>query len=237
MLFFCSGGLSAATFRTSAAGGSTSGTSNRTVAITPAINDLFVVFCAVAGNSNDSPSVTDDNGGTYTLVATPQNYAISAVNYRLSAHVRNSLLPNTTSTTVTCGTGSNTSGAIHVFAISGMARTGAAAIRQSSGQNNQAAGTPAPSFSANAVNDNLTIGAVANGTNPAGMTTPTNWTERQDTGFSSDALGLETISRDSGFTSTAITWGNASASQFCSLIIELDVTPTRIPRFTTQKVG
>lgn len=216
---------SAATFRTSAAGGSTTGTSNRTVTITPAVNDLFVVFCAVAANSNDTPTMTDNNGsGTYDRIRT-QNWVISAVNYRISVFVRTALVPNTTSTVITCTTGSNTSGSVAVVAVSGMTRVGANAVLQSGGQNDQAASTtPAPAFGAAATTTNMVLGAIGNGTNPAGMTAPASWTERQDVGFSSDTLGHEVATRDSGETGTTITWGSTSASKFASIIVELDTT-------------
>lgn len=210
-----------ATYRASAAGGSTSGTGNRTCTITPAVGDLFIVVCGVSANTNTAPTCSDDNGGTYSLITTAQK-ATSADT--MSVFVRNQFLLNTTSTIVTVATGSNTSGAVHVIAVSGMFRTALDAIVQSARQENQAAGTPAPAFSASALTGNLTVGAVCNATNPAGMTTPTGWTERQDTGFNTPPIGLETVTRDSGFTGTTVTWGSASASAFCSLIVELDAS-------------
>jgi len=210
-----------ATYRASAAGGSTSGTSDRTCTITPAAGDLFIVVCGVSVNTNTAPTCSDNNGGTYSLITTARK-ATSADT--MSVFVRNQFLTNTTSTTVTVATGSNTSGAVHVIAVSGMFRTALDAIVKSARQENQAAGTPAPAFSASALTGNLTVGAVCNATNPAGMTTPTNWLERQDTGFSTPSIGLETVTRDSGFTGTTVTWGSASASAYCSLIVELDAS-------------
>ncbi|HKO43316.1 MAG TPA: hypothetical protein VJU84_08500 [Pyrinomonadaceae bacterium] len=222
-LAWCSAAHAAA-YRTSAAGGSSSGTGNRTVALVPAVGDLFVVFCAAAGNTQDAPTMTDDNGGTYTRIRT-QSWAISSVNYRLSAFVRNSLLANTTSTTITCTTGSNTSGSVIVAVVSGMTRVGASAVLQSAGQSDGVSGAaPAPAFGSNALTANMTIGAVANGTNPATMTNPTNWTERLDVGFTSDTLGQEVVTRDSGFTNSTITWGSNSGSNFGSIIVELDTS-------------
>src|SRR5678815_6126797 len=98
-----------ASLRTSTAGGSTSGTSDRTVAITPAVGDLLVVYCLVSTNTNNSPTCSDNNGGTYTLVDVA-NVVIATLDHRLSVFVRNSLMVNTTSTTITVATGSNTSG-------------------------------------------------------------------------------------------------------------------------------
>lgn len=215
-----------AAFRASAAGGGTSGTVNRTATITPAVGDLFVVFCAVRGNTNVTPTCSDDNGGAYTLVDANTFNPASAGAF--SVFVRNSLLSNTTSTIVTVATGSNTSGAVHIIAVSGMFRTGSAAIRQHGIGNTGGGGTPAITFGASALTANVTIGAVANITNPAGMTAPTSWTERQDTGFNNPSVGLESVTRDSGFTGTTITWGSTTPSNASQAALELDGDNTGI---------
>jgi hypothetical protein len=211
-----------AKFRTSAAGGGTSGTTDRTVAITPAVGDLFIAFCVASVNTQTAPTMTDNNSGTYSLITTAQK-ATSADT--MSVFVRNQFLANTTSTTLTCATGSNTAGEIVVVAVTGMSQTGSNAIRQSNRQENQASGgTPAPAFSSAALTDNMTLGAIFNATNPATMTTPTNWTERQDVGQATPTTGLEVVTRDSGFTGTTVTWGSTSGSAFSSIIVELDAS-------------
>lgn len=216
-----------ATFRASAAGGGSGGTGNRSATIVPAVNDLFVVFCNVSVNTNTAPTCSDNNGGTYTLVASGL-YSASANAF--SVFVRNQRVPNTTSTVVTVATGSNTSGSVVIVALSGMTRVGASAIRQSAKQENQAGSTtPAPAFPASALTANVTLGAVANLTNPATLTTPTSWTERQDVGQASPNEGLEVVSRDSGFTGTTITWGSTSASAFGSAIVEVDGSVQAMP--------
>lgn len=211
----------AATFRTSAAGGSTSGTSNRTVAITPAVGDLLIVYCFVSTNTNDSPTCTDNNGsGTYTRIDVG-NVVIATLNHRLSIFVRDALMTNTTATTITVATGSNTSGAVHCLAIAGMGRTGlTGAVRSKGLQNNQAAGTAAPALNQAALTANLTI--VAQGSADTTTTAPASWTERQDTNFATPTIALETATRDSGFTGTTITFGAASSTTFCSHALELD---------------
>ena len=106
-----------------------------------------------------------------------------------------------------------------------MTKTGAAAVLQSSGQTDQAAGTPAPVFSSAALTANTVMGAIYNGTNPAGLVQPSNWTESQDVGYNTGVVsGLQTCFRNSGETGTTITWGGASASGFASIIIELDTS-------------
>lgn len=209
-----------ATYRTSAAGGSTSGTSNRTAAITPAVGDLLVGVVFVSTNTNDTPTMTDNNGsGTYTRILVA-DVTIAAVAHRMSVFVRDALMVNTTSTTVTANTGSNTSGAVHVVAISGMSRVGADAVRSQGQQNNQAAGTPAPALNQSALTGNVTIVGVGSGDTTT--TAPTNWTERQDTNFATPTIALETATRDSGFTGTTITFGAAQSTTFASFAIEMD---------------
>jgi hypothetical protein len=209
----------AVTYRTSVAGGSTSGTSDRTVAITPAVGDLFVVACFVSTNTNNTPTVTDNNSGTYTMIDVA-NVVISTVDHRLSLHVRNSLLPNTTSTTVTCGTGSNTSGIIYVVAVSGMLRTGASAIRSKGKQDNQAAGTPAPTLDITSLTTNFTLSI--SGSADTATLPNASWTERHDTTFATPTIASEINTRDSGFTGTTITFGDATSTTFASMAIELD---------------
>jgi hypothetical protein len=210
----------AAVYRTSAAGGSSSGTGNRTATITPAVGDLLIIYCFVAANTNDTPTCSDNNGsGTYDRIDV-MNASIAAINYRLSVFIRTALMVNTTSTTVTVATGSNTSGVVHVIAVSGMSRVGTDAVRSKGSQNNQAAGTAAPVLNQSALTGNVTI--VAHGSADTTTTAPTNWTERQDTSQSNDTVALENATRDSGFTGTAITFGAASSTVFCSHALELD---------------
>jgi hypothetical protein len=209
-----------ATYRTSAAGGSTSGTGNRTVAVTTAIGDLLVVFCAASGNTNVTPTCTDNRGGTYTRVDAA---LFGASANAMSVFVADQLAASAVSTTITVATGSNTAAELVAVAVSGMTRTSAnGAIRGSGSQANQAAGTPAPALGAAALTANVTIGCVANSTSPAGMTAPTGWTERQDVGQATPSTGLEVVTRNSGFTGTTVTWGSASATPFASFVLELD---------------
>lgn len=214
-----------ATLRTSAAGGSSSGTGNRTVTIVPAIGDLLVIYCCVAANTNNTPTCSDDNGGTYDRIDIA-NFAISTVNYRLSVFIRTALVPNTTSTIVTVATGSNSSGAVHCLAISGMTKTGAAAVRSRGLQDNQAAGTPEPILDQAALTGNITI--VALGSADTTTTEPTGWTEAQDTNFINDTIALETAVRASGFTGTNIPFGAACGTQFASHAMELDITAASV---------
>ena len=209
----------AATYSSSAAGGGTSGTSNRTASITPAAGTTLVVFCMVSVNTNNAPTCSDNRGGTYDLIAVAQTNAGAN---RLSAFIRKAFCDNV-SHTVTVATGSNTAGEIVLIAVAGLEFLGSDAVRQSAVQDNGGRGTtPAPAFSSSALTGNMTLGAVGNGTNPATLTTPGSWTERQDVGQSTPSTGLEVVTRDSGFTGTTVTWGSTSGSVYGAIIVELN---------------
>lgn len=216
-----------ATFRASANGGGTSGTSNRTVTFTPAVGDLIIVFCAVTTNTNTTPTTTDSAAsGTYTLADTAVYTSTLGDSRVLSAFVRNAFSTGTGALTITCNTGSNTSGALTAIGITGMPWAGAGALRQI-GSNSS--GSTAASVTASwdtalaALTANMCLNAVSNSNVPGGVTTPpTSWTNRSDTGQSTPAVGIDTATRDSGETGSTITWGQASASKYAAIILELN---------------
>lgn len=223
--------------RTSAAGAENTGV-NPSVTLTPTVGDLFVVFCETQGNTNTSPTCTDDNGGTYTLIGT----ATANTNGVLSAFVRNAAVPNTTSTTVTISIGANSAAQAVVVAVSGMSRAGASAIRSFGKQDSASSGTtPAPSLSISALATNVTLGAVGQyGSAAPFVTEPTGWIEQQDVSeppltFGS-ATGLEIVSRDSGFTGTTITWGSTVGQIFASFVVELDGSLAPSPKSVSVPV-
>jgi hypothetical protein len=222
-----------ATYRTSAAGGGTSGTSNRTATITPAVGDLLIVFCNASGNTNASPTCSDNNGsGVYTLIGTALKNSSADI---MSVFVRNTLMVNTISTVVTVATGSNTAAEFIIVAVAGMAKTGSSAVRSSGFQANQAASTtPAPVLSQAALTANVTITCVANGTVTGSVIVPNaSWTERQDIAQSTPTTGIEIATRDSGFTGTTITQGGTSSTAFASAAIELDGSDSATLSVTT----
>jgi hypothetical protein len=215
----------AITYRTSTAGGGSSGTSDRTgSAITPVVNDLFLVYGGTTFTSspNTSPTCSDNNGGTYTLI-----YCVVHNTNDISyLFVRNQPLPNTTSTTVTVATGSNLSGEVVTVAFSGALKYGPRVIRQWANQAAQASGgTPTPAFSLAALTGNCTMWGVANGGAAGSVIVPNaSWTERQDVGQTANAIGIEIATRDSGFTGTSVAAGGTSGSNFSSMLVELDGT-------------
>ena len=197
----------------------------KTVTATPAVGDLIVLVCAHTGNTSTA-APTDNNSdgaGTYTLVTTAVKASSADT---MKVWIRNSFIGSASSTVFTHAPGTTTGGGVGVFKVTGMTRTGLNAIRQSAIQSNRAAATPTPVLGVAALTGNPLIGAVFNATNPATMTargTPA-YTERFDTGYATPTSGLETMSIDSGETGTSIAWGNASASAFCSIIVELDTS-------------
>lgn len=209
-------------YRTSAAAGNVISGTDPSVAITPANGDLLFVFCTANGNTNAAPTCSDGNtGGTYSLLFTALKNSSTDI---ISCFVRNAVVPNTTSTTVTVAIGAHTATEIVVVAVSGATAAGTAAVVQTATQANQAAATtPAPVFAATTALQNLCLGIIGNGTNPAGTTTPSGWTRQQNVGQT--ACGLSVHTRDSGFNGTTVTFGGTSASAFASGVVEVQLGP------------
>ena len=199
----------------------------------PAVNDLLVVFVTSSGTTNVG-SMTDSQGMGFTLAtSTPKNASADT----MYMFVSNVLATTTNSMTVTFAltSGTATGAAIDVMRIAGMTRTGSSAIVQTMTKANQASGgTPAATFSSAAQTGNPTVGAVGNSTSPATLTPPSSWTEQTDTGYSTPTTGQETISRNSGFTGTTITWGSTSASAFGVIIAELNTSAATAPTVSTD---
>lgn len=208
---------------------STNGTSFTTASFIPVADELIVAF--VAKTASIVPgTLTDSEGGTYAQVHIVNK---DSGNDEAQAFVRTSLLPSAAAMTLTYDcTGDTATGClIFVARLNSMARAGASSVRQYAGQSSQGGGTtPAPDFSMSCLTGNPTIGFVFNQTNPAGMTSPTDWSElTADIGISLPTAGAEYVIRNSGFTGTTITWGSTSASNYCDIILEFDTTspPTR----------
>lgn len=207
----------------------TNGVATRTVTVTPATNALIVIISAYNDNTADTLP-TDNNAdglGTYTQVVTAlQNSGGS----KAKMFVRNGLIGSATPTTFTHAMGAPVDGILAVLSISRMGKYGSAAIKQTSKQENQVAGTPAPSWT-NTGAVNPTVGVIMNESNPAGMTKPEFFsTEIYDIGmiaameFPSGYVGMEVVKEDDGVSANPITWGSASATDFCSMVAEFDAT-------------
>jgi ABC-type transporter Mla subunit MlaD len=213
---------------------STNNSNGTTAAFTPAANELLLVYVIASGASADG-TVTDNQSGTYTNVASALARASAD---RLSVHVRNSLTTNVSHQVTWTRSGNNTGVCVAVHRVSGMTRTGSSAVRQFKVASNQAAaGTPATTFDTAAITTNATVAFVGNGTNPGGVTPPTSWTGSHNDGYNTPSTGIRTAYRNSGFTGTTITWGGTSASAFGVIAIELDNTPPPVTGTVAQTLA
>lgn len=209
---------------------STASTSNTTSYVsdsfTPAANELLFAIVHASGTTAADATLSDSQSLGWTLIATALRASSADRTYLFVANA----LAAASSMTVTfdCSSDAATGAIIQVGGISGMTFTGAAAVRQYKVISNQSAGTPAISFDAICLTGDVTIGTIGNSTTPAGLTNPTNWSTKDDTGYSSPTRGGNYVTRDSGFTGTTITWGSSSASVFGGIIAEFD-TRTALP--------
>lgn len=207
-----------------------------TGSFTPAASDLLVAFAVVTGQASGGV-FTDSQTLGWEEVAFPLK-ASSADTLVVAVANTAAAASSMTVTFTPAGSPTSTGVAISVVRVSGMTRLGWNAVRQVQFQQNQSSATPAPVFPQAALTGNPCLGAVANATNPAGMTAPSGWSELHDTGYATPTTGLETVAIDSGFTGTTVTWGSSSASAFCSAIIELDTTAyPSPPTMTTNLVS
>jgi len=200
----------------------------KTVVLTSAIGDLWIVIGAETGVTT-TPTLTDDQtGGTYTLITSALKNTSADKQF---AWVRNNLFTSAVSTTVTYTPSGDTGGGLCVIAVAGMSRYGLDAIRQNAKQENQASGTPTCTFTFNALPANLYIGSVHDATNGNSVAQPTGWAELQDTGYNSPTTGLEVTSEDSdqAVSGTTITWGGTAASAFSAMALELDTSRILAP--------
>jgi hypothetical protein len=140
-------------------------------------------------------------------------------------------LANSQTITFDC-TGDGATGAIvQVWRVSGMKRVGSNAVRQTAGQSNRAGGIgeqPVATFGDACETGNPTLATVFKTQNTA-VGNPAGWTEGSDIGFATPAARGETVSRDSGFTGTQITWPDLLTVTFCDLAVELTVAPKAPP--------
>lgn len=224
----------------------TTANGSKTVTATPAVGDLIVIVTAHTGNTAATAPTDDNSSGTYTQAGTLSAVKATSAD-TMQVWVRTALIAAAAATVFTHAPGTTSGGGLAVLKVTSMTRTGSDAVRQSAEQDNQASGTPAPTFAGVALTANAIVTAVFNATSPAGTTIPTNFTDRANVGYSTPTTGLRVASRDSGHTVAAVTWGGASASAFASIAVELDVSaaPTRLrpvlqplmaPIFTTPQL-
>jgi hypothetical protein len=212
------------TYYTSSSGGGTSGSGDRTASISVASGDLIVAFASVSGNTQVSPTMTDNDGGTYALVG--QALWDGSANNML-CFVRNSLSP-AGKVTLTLGTDTNTAGEIVIIAYSGMTRTGAAAIKQITSLANQATSTtPSASFANPVTSGDQLLAAVASGDKYTDE--PGGWNEHENVSQSTPTTALEVTSGETGFTGTTVTYGSSETSGYAMMVVELDASMSGPP--------
>lgn len=209
----------------------TNGTSYASGAFTPAANDLLFVFVVASDTTDAATTLTGTGGSTFTRSRTT---AFRTGTDRIVSFVSDKGVTATSQTvTFGCAGDAATGAVIFVIRVAGIGLYGTAALRQTSDVNNAAAGgTPAASFSAACLTDNVTLGCIGNSTNPATVTPPTSWTEDAagDTGYATPTTGGEYVYRNSGFTGTTMTWGSTSASAFGVSIVEINASRLVSPR-------
>ncbi len=198
----------------------------KAITVTPTVGDLLVLIAFHTGNTS-AATPTDDNaggGGTYTKIASATKVSSGDT---LTFFIRDALITSGTSTIITHAPGTSSGGGTLVLRVTGMSKVGAAASVQTAKQDNTAAATPAPVLGAAAKGTNPLIGAVMSGTNPAALTKPATFdTEALDNGFNAPITGIEVVKDDTGNTDTTVTWGSATVTEFCSLVMELDASAT-----------
>lgn len=195
---------------------------DKTVTATPAVGDLIVIVASTSGLAGGTTACSDDNSsGTYTQVDSDRTgFSTTGV---LTVWVRTALIPAATSTVFTASQTGSSGGGLVVLRVSGMALTGASAVRSNGGQSTGTAGTtPAPALNQTPHARNPVITAVSNGTNGGGTTARTDYTDVAVTGYNTPATGLDVCYKPRGENSATITWGGTSATAFASVAIELE---------------
>ena len=204
---------------------------NTSGAFTPAANDLLLVGVCATGTHDTTATLTSSAGTTFTTILTDTQLSWGS-NHTAYLFVANSLSSATSQTVTMTAPADDWSGTnIMVARVSGMTFTGSSAVRQTEERTHTATSTPYFDLDAAVLTGNPTLGFICNLSNPAGMTAPTSWTELADIGYDSVTAGGEFVYRNSGFTGTTITWGNASATNGRAFGVELDVTAGSIPSF------
>jgi len=194
------------------------------VTVTPLPNDLIVIVTTATNNTSNAVPVDDNtHGGVYEQITNAvKNNGVD----KLAAYVRTEFIQYTVSTTFTHDPGTSSGGGIAVYAIRGSAKVGLAAIKQSIQDSNKLSATPSPVLGNTPVSTNPVLSAVFNNTNPGGVTARTGYTSDLDTGYATPTSGFDSIHLNSGETSATITWGSSSASNYCDLAIEFDMSVT-----------
>jgi hypothetical protein len=198
----------------------TSGT--KSFVIAPSIGDYVVVVVAHTGYTG-SAAPTEDGGSTYSLVNTATK-ASSAD--KMAVYVRAALITSTADLTITHAPGTTTGGGIFIFGVTEIATAGSTGIVQSATQSNyiDVPDTVHPTMGAAVKNANPVLVCFFNSTNPAPdiHTTSPAYTNQVATGYATPTTGFAAYTIPGGETNTTLASNGNSASEYCSIAIEID---------------
>jgi hypothetical protein len=113
---------------------------------------------------------------------------------------------------------------VMIGGVSGLKKSGLAAIRQVAKNFGAANATPSLTFPAACLTTNPIALFLVNATNPAGITPPTNFTEIEDSGYATPNRGGWWAYRNSGHTSATVTWPANSPSVWAAIGVEFDAS-------------
>jgi len=195
---------------------------DKTVTATPAVGDLIVIVAGTSGLAGGTTACSDNNSaGTYTQVDVDRTFGANTG--VLTVWVRDALIAAASSTIFTASQASSSGGGLHVYRLSGMALTGASAVRSAGGQSAGGAGaTPAPVLSQAPHARNPILIAVAADQNAASMNPRTGYAEGADAGYNTPTTGMGSAVLNSGEITATLTFGGTTAAAFGSVGIEME---------------
>lgn len=197
----------------------TNGSSYTSGSFTPATDDLIVVFVYATGTAASAPTCTDTEGTAFTLV---DRCRVGASTDYVYVFVANALSTSNARDITVSGLTSATGAVVEVMRVSGMKRTGAAAVVQTAKNENQAGGAaPTTTFAATPGSSNPVVAMVGNSTNPLSLGAPSLFTNQLNTGYATPTSGAQAVSRNSG-AGAATTFTTNSATTWGLLTVELD---------------
>jgi hypothetical protein len=200
----------------------------KTVVATPAANDLIVVVHGMSGwVAGDTSVVTDDNSGgagVYTQIGGNPLSNGGGTACALWVSIRNSLIGSASSTTFTVTNVGDTGGGLTVLRFSDMTRVGSSAAKQNIGESTATENPPTITFGATTLTANPVILAVMGEDNPPALTSPTGFTEADDTGWATPTSGIQVCWDDAGNTATLFSWSAGALTDHNEVGVELDTS-------------
>lgn len=215
------------------AGDATDNVAVTTGSFTPANGDLLIAFGQATGQAGGG-TFSDSAGLGWTQVA------IALRSSSLDSHVCAvaNALSNGSALTVTftpAGGPASTGASVFVMRLSGMAKTGLAAVRQFAIQENQSSIDPSVTLPTTPSPVNPLIGSVdfATGGSPVAPAGPPAWTDRGTQNISPPSNQLHVDSLDNGWTSAIVGWGDSGLTpvNFSAIAIELNANNVAHPWF------